>query len=225
MKIYVIDDILNLNALYQDFPFCKNKVNAVQRVKGNIPYYTHGTFCTGILGKSLFQYGILNETQITFLSAANSSGQLNMGCFIKTLTYCVKYPANYVSISIGSKRKQDGIQMEAIMKSLTKTIFIGSAANDFQTTYPAALSCVLGVKRSDDRDAPIIQVNENPLDGIEITANLSLFIKYETSKFQELFGRSNSVLAPLLAAYIAQKTWRSSMPLTKDNVLMILRGS
>ena len=227
INICLIDEPLDMIYLREVLGFLPEITLINQNQNFHDKSIGHGTLCMALLIESLHAHHILPKVNITHFSIFNKQGNRSLNCFFDALTYCVKNGFDIVSLSLGFVDRSCLPDMLPIMKSKMKTMFVAAAANSFQITYPAALSNVLGVKRS------LIQSNSryveaiNPPDGIELIANLpeSRMKKNINNNYNAFYSDTNSIIVPQLCGTICSEFLREERNMiTKESVLRKITG-
>ena len=147
---------------------------------------SHGTLCTALLIEALVKYEILEQVEITHFSVADSSGEKSFMAIMAALEYCAAHEIDLVSMSVGMVSQARTKDMLPVLERLNHTVVVAAASNRFALTYPAAMPQVIGVKRAMQRQDDEIDRISNPIDGIDIVADLP-----ETDVMKLFYERCN----------------------------------
>ena len=228
MKICVIDEPLNLNVLRELVPCVSDTITIIQRENAEEEMYriSHGTLCTALLIEALMKYKILGQVKITHYSIAGDGGEKAFPAIIEALEYCAGHEINLVSMSVGMVSQARTKDMLPVLERLNHTVVVAAASNRFALTYPAAMPQVIGAKRAMRRQDDEIDRISNPIDGIDIVADLpeTDVMKLFYERCNIAYRKSNSELVPQLCARIAAKALQEGEMLTKNYALDCLQA-
>lgn len=221
VNICIIDGHLDLQVLNRLLPHKQNMVSVKQKeVSGELGRFTHGTLCTALLLEELNNLDIAERCHITHYSIEDESGEKSLKGLLLAFEYCLTRQFDLISISVGVLSRTCVEDMLPLLES-QNGIVLAAASNRFTLTYPAALPQVIGVKRSANIPENSIQLIQNPVDGIELIANLDTTQVSENvwGKTNNIVKESNSVLVPRLCARTAKLILDNDARQTKCTLL------
>lgn len=229
LKICVIDESLNLNVLRELVPCMPESISIIQHENAEAEMYriSHGTLCTALLIEALVIYKILEQVEISHFSVADSNGEKSFMAIMEALEYCAAHEIDLVSMSVGMVSQARAKDLLPVLERLNRTVVVAAASNRFALTYPAAMPQVIGIKRSRQYSDNKIDRISNPIDGIEIIADLpeTEVMKLFYERCNVAYRKSNSELVPQLCARIAKSALQEGIVLTKDSALDCLQAA
>lgn len=212
-KIVIIDDGVNMELLYElrnkrDSITCLQVQNGICIAQNIVPLQVinHGTVCMSILLECLEAEGILDNVKIISISVLDEGKQNNLQKLSEAIRWAIDHKVDLISLSIGLKEFISSNKIIEVLKKNEKedTVIVAAGANDGTITYPACLPYVVGV-RAADLVLGKENVYMNPVDGINIQEYVPRLniLKILEQKFNYYLSPTNSLLAPVVAAQIA----------------------
>lgn len=205
LNIAIIDDGINENEVKVDHSWevdCDlNIINVTSLNK--IDHESHGTTCLKIINKYLNKEKsdkiLINSIKVINFDTING----NIIRFVKALEFCLLLKIKIIHLSIGTSYYRDFEIVNKIINNLVKngTIIIAALNNKKVITYPACLSCVLGVKTNADlKDSEYMYTDITDIDNIEIIASSIHILRNKDGFYRSQI--SNSYAAPLITSKV-----------------------
>lgn len=224
MKIAIIDGPLNMKLLHDKFPNVENIISQDIRFSTCSNEITHGTICSSILIRQLEKELTCGQISIIYFALKCLDNGFSLDRLIKAIKRAHTLGAHIISLSLGTNDRSTASDfIDALAMDSTRLV-VAAASNDLKITYPAALKNVLGVKRAKKEWPEKYEWQLNPIDGVELIAQVDDITK-ET--IQQISGYnkhldSNSFLVPQVCSFIARKAIEKNIEVKKENVCLLL---
>lgn len=207
--VAIIDEGIDMSKINCFFPNILIKLRLIKGCHNFISrdfHLNHGTLCTLLFLEALEKYHLLEKVEIIYLPITRIDGSKNIKELIKALKYCQQKKFDFILMSLGINHMIYAKTLSGCIDEIYESILIASESNDLTISFPASLSTVIGVKRSNNSKKKITRIVDS-YDGIELEVPCYESKILNSLKFQYGldYSLSNSILVPYTAAEIIKK--------------------
>jgi len=198
LEIAVIDDGVSKETITDLLFNLEYRDGSIRECKSAISCYSHGSICSAIIRK------YVPDARVGSIRVLGSDKSGEATALLSAIQWCVERDIKILNLSLGSVEACDIPAMSKVVKEAYNKgcILVAACKNGRNTSYPASLMNVLGVRLDTSLKGFAYSVNPFPNGGVELSASADheVFLSSDATTYNtQMF---NSYASPVITAAV-----------------------